>query len=232
MTDRIRNTARCAAEPPDTENPGTSASDDARLLDRIRHGDESACEALVRQHAGRMLAVARRFLRTEEDSADAVQDAFLSAFRSLAGFEGNSTLGTWLHRIAVNVCLMRLRTRSRSREVPIDDLLPTFDETGHHSRPVRQWEDQALARLTQAETCSHVRACIDRLPDPYRQILLLRDIEELDTKQTAHHLGIDAGAVKTRLHRARQALRTLLEPLVFGEDTWIATEPQCIDRRW
>ena len=121
-----------------------------------------------------MLAVARRLLQTEEDSADAVQDAFLSAFRSLAGFEGNSALGTWLHRVAVNVCLMRLRTRSRSREVPIDDLLPTFDETGYHSRPVRQWEDQALARLTQAETCSHVRACIDRLPGPYRQILLLR----------------------------------------------------------
>ena len=178
----------------------------------------SACEALVRQHAGRMLAVARRFLRTEEDSADAVQDAFLSAFRSLDGFEGNSALGTWLHRIVVNVCLMRLRARSRSREVRIDDLLPTFDETGHHSRPVRPWENHALARLTQAETRAHVRACIDRLPDPYREVLLLRDIEELDTEQTAQQLGINPGAVKTRLHRARQALRTLLEPVVLGEE--------------
>src|SRR5919202_1274084 len=81
-------------------------------------------------------AGACRFLRTEEDSADAVQDAFLSAFRSLDGFEGNSGLGTWMHRIVVNVCLMRLRARSRSREVRIDDLLPTFDNSGHHSRPV------------------------------------------------------------------------------------------------
>jgi RNA polymerase sigma-70 factor (ECF subfamily) len=165
-----------------------------------------------------MLAVARRFLRAEEDSADAVQDAFLSAFRSLDGFEGNSALGTWLHRIVVNVCLMRLRAQSRSREVRIDDLLPVFDETGHHGRPVRPWEDPALARLTRAEVCTQVRACIEELPEPYRVVLLLRDIEELDTEQTAQHLGINPGAVKTRLHRARQALRTRLEPLVLGED--------------
>jgi RNA polymerase sigma-70 factor (ECF subfamily) len=93
-----------------------------------------------------MLAVARRFLRTEEDSADAVQDAFLAAFRSLDGFEGNSSLGTWLHRIVVNVCLMRLRARSHSREVRIDNLLPSFDDTGHHCRPVRSWGDHPRPR--------------------------------------------------------------------------------------
>ena len=160
-----------------------------------------------------MLAVARRLLRSEEDSADAVQDAFLAAFRYLNSFEGKSTLGTWLHRIVVNVCLMRLRARSRMREIQIDDLLPTFDEAGHHSRQVRPWENQALARLTQAEAGAHVRACIERLPDPFREILVLRDIAGLDAEETARHLGINPGAVKTRLHRARQALRRLLEPM-------------------
>jgi len=217
MTDNGQNAASGVEEIPGHEDEGTSNSGDAGLLARVRAGDSRACEALVRQHSGRLLAVARRFLRTEEDSEDAVQDAFLAAFRSLDGFEGHSALGTWLHRIVVNVCLMRLRAWSRSREVRIADLLPTFDETGHHSRPVRPWEEQALARLTQAETRAHVRACIDRLPGPYRQVLLLRDIEELDTEQTAQHLGIDPGAVKTRLHRARQALRTLLEPVVLGQ---------------
>jgi RNA polymerase sigma-70 factor (ECF subfamily) len=162
-----------------------------------------------------MLAVARRFLRQEEDSADAVQDAFLAAFRSLENFEGNSTLGTWLHRIIVNSCLMKLRAQSRCRAVPIDDLLPTFDEVGRHTEPVANW--QALSHLTCEETRVHVRACIDRLPEPYRVILLLRDIEEFDTDQTAQRLGITSGAVKTRLHRARQALRTLLEPFVLGD---------------
>jgi RNA polymerase sigma-70 factor (ECF subfamily) len=219
MTESTRNTAGCAVKVTDTENRNACAPDDVALLALVRAGDERACEALVRRHGGRMLAVARRFLRTEEDSADAVQDAFLSAFRSLDGFEGDSALGTWLHRIVVNVCLMRLRARSRSREVRIDDLLPTFDESGHHSHRVRAWEDQALAQLTRAESRAHVRACIDRLPDGYREVLLLRDIEELDTEQTAQQLRLNPGAVKTRLHRARQALRTLLEPVVLGEAT-------------
>jgi RNA polymerase sigma-70 factor (ECF subfamily) len=121
-----------------------------------------------------------------------------------------------MYRIVVNACLTKLRTKTRRPEVPIDDLLPTFDETGHHSRPVRPWRDQALAQLTQAETCALVRACIDRLPDPYGRVLLLRDIEELDTEQAAQHLEITPAAVKTRLHRARQALRLLLEPLFVG----------------
>jgi RNA polymerase sigma-70 factor (ECF subfamily) len=118
---------------------------------------------------------------------------------------------------------MRLRARSRSREVRIDDLLPTFDQSGHHSHPVRAWEDEALARFIRAETRAQVRACIDRLPEPYREVLVLRDIEELDTEQTAQQLGINPGAVKTRLHRARQAFRTLLEPLVLGDGKEVAT---------
>jgi RNA polymerase sigma-70 factor (ECF subfamily) len=128
------------------------------------------------------LAVARRFFRGECDSADAVQDAFLAAFRYLDKFQGNSSLGTWLHSIVVNSCLTKLRAQSRSRVVPLDDLLPTFDETGHHTRPVRPWEEEALSQLTREETRSQVRACIERLPEPYRTVILLRDIEELDTE--------------------------------------------------
>jgi RNA polymerase sigma-70 factor, ECF subfamily len=223
MTDITQNMASCAAEPRGTPDRKAWAPGDLDLLERVRAGDERACEALVRQHSGRMLAVARRFLRTEEDSADAVQDAFFSAFRSLDSFAGNAALGTWLHRIVVNVCLMRLRARSRSREVRIDDLLPSFDASGHHCLPVPAWEEHVLARLSRAETRAHVRACIDQLPDAYREVLLLRDIEELDTEQTAQQLGIHSGAVRTRLHRARQALRTLLEPVVRGEGARGAT---------
>jgi RNA polymerase sigma-70 factor (ECF subfamily) len=205
-----------------TRNPlgdfTASMPGEAELLERARAGDGLACEVLVRQHGGRMLAVARRLLRSEEDAADAVQDAFLAAFRSLDRFGGHSAVGTWLHRIVVNACLMKLRTRGRHRAVPIDELLPAFDETGHHARPVRPWgQDQADALLARDETRQQVRACIDQLPEAYRTVLLLRDIEELDTDETARRLGINAGAVKTRLHRARQALRTLLEPLVLGE---------------
>ena len=189
---------------------------EAEFLAHVRAGDEDASAQFVRQYGGPMLAVAQRYFRHEQDRADAVQDAFLSAFRSLHDFEGHSSLGTWLYRIVVNACLTKLRTKTRRPEVPIDDLLPTFDETGHHSRPVRPWSDQALAQLTQAETCAHVRACIDRLPDPYGRVLLLRDIEELDTEQAAQHLGITLEPSRRYLHRAGQALRLLLEPLFVG----------------
>jgi RNA polymerase sigma-70 factor (ECF subfamily) len=201
-----------------TPQPSCEQETEARLVAAIRAGDEEASAAFVRKFGGRMLAVARRILRCEEDSADAVQDAFLSAFRSLEHFEGYSSLGTWLHRIVVNACLMKLRAQSRDRCVPINELLPTFDETGHHSRPVRPWEEQTLSKLTREETRNQVRACIERLPEPYRTVILLRDIQELDTEQTAQLLGIAPGAVKTRLHRARQALRTLLEPFFRAEE--------------
>ena len=195
--------------------PSCEQEAEAQRLARVRAGDEEASAALVRKYGGHMLAVARRFLRCHEDSADAVQDAFLTAFRRLDQFEGLSSLGTWLHRIAVNACLAKLRAQSRRRAVPIANLLPRFDETGCHTRPVRPWPDGALSQLMRDETRVQVRACIDRLPELYRTVLLLRDIEELDTEQTAQQLGITPGGVKTRLHRARQALRTLVEPLVL-----------------
>lgn len=151
--------------------------------------------SVIHQYSGRMLAVARRFLRREDDCADAVQDAFLSALRALDLFAGQASLGTWLHRIVVNACLERLRKESRRRDVPLDDLFPTM-------------ADDALLR---DETRDQVRACIDRLPEAYRTILVLRDLEENDTDTTAATLGITPAAAKTRLHRARQALRSLLE---------------------
>jgi RNA polymerase sigma-70 factor (ECF subfamily) len=163
-----------------------------------------------------MFVVARRFLGCNDDSADAVQEAFVSAFQAMSDFEATSTLATWLHRIVVNACLMKLRSRSRRRTVSIDDLLPAFDETGHHAQAVVPWSEQAYHRLFQAETQDQVRDCIDQLPDDYRTILLLRDIEELDTQETSQILGISVPAVKTRLHRARQALRTLLDPIMQG----------------
>jgi len=188
--------------------------DEAALLDGLRHGDERASETLVRSHAGAMLAVARRFVSNDDDAADVVQEAFLSAFRSLDSFQGQSRLGTWLHRIVVNHSLMRLRSRKRRAEVSIDALLPKFDDTGHHARRVVSWS-QPEDVLSRAEVRQRVRECVDQLPESYRTVILLRDIEQYDTQQTAEQLGISSEAVKVRLHRARQALRTLLDP-VFG----------------
>lgn len=170
-------------------------------------------EIFIREYAGRLLAVARRFLRSEEDAADAVQDALLSAFVARSSYRGNSTVYTWLYRIVVNTCLMKIRSRPRATVASLDALLPTFDEDARHARPVSIWTNKD-DQLETEETRAAVRACIDRLPDDYRMVLLLRDIEELDTDEAAAILNLSYVALKTRLHRARQALRMMLEPVL------------------
>jgi len=186
--------------------------DQVALLERLRAGEEAAFVELMKLAGGRMLAVARRFLRKDQDAEDAVQDAFLQAFRNLDRFEGNAKLTTWLHRITVNASLMKLRKQKRTHEVAMEDLLPRYSDDGHRDRLVPEWTETGADVASVAETRATVRAAIDRLPDGYRNVLLLRDIEQLDTAETAELMGLSINATKTRLHRARQALRELLEP--------------------
>jgi RNA polymerase sigma-70 factor (ECF subfamily) len=186
-------------------------ADETSLLDGLRRGDDAAYTALVERHAGRMLATARRLLRNDEDARDAVQEALIAATRAIDEFEGGARLSTWLHRIVVNAALMRMRSARRRREEPIDDLLPTFDEEGHRIGAGPEWPSGADALVEREETRALVRRSIDRLPDAYRVVLQLRDLEDLDTQEVADLLSISPNAVKVRLHRARQALRTLLE---------------------
>jgi RNA polymerase sigma-70 factor, ECF subfamily len=184
--------------------------DEQPLLARLRCGDADAFEQVVRVHSPRLLAVARRILGNEEDARDAVQSAFLSAYRALGSFEGGARLSTWLHRIVVNMALMRLRTRRRRPEGSIEELLPRFLEDGHHADPDWSWSVSAEDLIKQKETCARVRAAVDRLPESYRTVVMLRDIEERSTAEVAGVLGVSETAVKLRLHRARQALATIL----------------------
>ncbi len=182
--------------------------EDAILVARLQAGDAEAYEALVRVHGGRLLSVARRFLPNNEDAQDAVQEAFIKAFRAIGTFEERAQLHTWLHRIVVNTALMKLRSQRRRPEESIDDLLPTFQADGHQTTESHEWSDALLERK---ETAAMVRHAIAQLPDQYRVVLMLRDIEERDTLETATALGTTTTVVKVRLHRARQALRTLLD---------------------
>ena len=185
---------------------------EAALVARLRSGDAAAFEQLVRTQMAALLRVARRMMHSEEDARDAVQDAFVSAFRSIGTFDGTAQLSTWLHRIVINACLMRLRTQRRHPEEDIEDHLPRFVEDGHQLVPNVPWSETAETLLERAEIRVVVRTAIDRLPDNYREVLVLRDLEELSTEEVAKLLGVTANAVKVRLHRARQALRTLLDP--------------------
>lgn len=189
--------------------------DEPALVARLRAGEESAFEQLVRSNSGRLLAAARRLLHNEEDARDAVQSAFIRAFQSLGRFREESRLSTWLHRILVNEALMKLRSR-KGKEESIEDLLPSFQEDGHQVRETADWSDLADKALERAETAEMVNRLIGQLPESYRTVLVLRDIEGMSNAEIAGMLGISANLVKVRLHRARQALRTLLERELGG----------------
>jgi len=203
------------AHPADARRPAEAGPD---LIERLKAGDGGAFEELVRLAGPRLLAVARRMLSREEDAQDAVQESFLCAFRSLDRFDERSRVTTWLHRITVNACLMRLRSQKRRPERPIEGYLPEFLPDGHQRNPSKSWKPIESCGIERDEVRTVVRAKIDELPEQYRVILILRDIEELDTEETSNVLGISPAAVKTRLHRARQALRGLLDPHFAGAE--------------
>lgn len=200
------------------ESEESSSDVERDFVTRLRGRDEAAFEEMVSQFGGRMLSVARRFLTSEDDARDAVQEAFLSAFESIEQFNGGAMLSTWLHRIVVNGALMQLRRRRRKPEQSIDELLPSFDADG-------SWVEDGRRTVTTEEilegrdTRAMVRRCIANLPESYRVVLLLRDIEELDTAETAKQLGLSLNIVKVRLHRARQALRTLIAREAVNNET-------------
>jgi RNA polymerase sigma-70 factor (ECF subfamily) len=199
MTASLTTAARPA---PDLDAPAFVA--------RLRGGDEDAFAALVRATSARLLAVARRMLGNEDEARDALQDAWLAAHRALPEFRGTARVSTWLHRIVVNAALMKLRSRRRRPEASLEDLLPDFDAQGcRHEEPPASLPDAERA-LESRRTLERIRSAADRLPPLYREVFVLRDVEELDTAEVAALLGVGEGVVKIRLHRARQALRTLL----------------------
>lgn len=198
-------------------NHPEAASADFSFVEALRRNDAGAYERFVREFGGRMLSIARRMLNNEDDAQDAVQDAFVSAFKALATFDGRARLGTWLHRIVINASLMKLRTRRRRPETSIDALLPQFLQDGHQAQPATVWRQTAEDVVQSAEARALVRACIEQLPESYQTVLKLRDLEGLDTRDTAAILDMEENAVKVRLHRARLALRTLLNER-FGHE--------------
>lgn len=193
------------SSPPDDHKSSKESGQGALLSD---------LPGFVRTHTDWMLSVAFRILQDRSYAEDAVQSAFSNIFDKIDRFEGRSEIKSWMHRIVVNEALMVLRKIKRQNEEPIDDLLPVFDVSGcrldYGAEPIETPE----VLLSRAQTHQHVRAAIMRLPNEYRIILCLRDIEGLSTKETSDALELSEANVKIRLHRGRAALKALLEPLV------------------
>ena len=217
--------APAPASPPARFHPDSGGRstipDESDLLRRLRSGDEAAYERLVRDLTPRLLAVARRIARSESDAEDAVQEAFLSAFKAIATFDGRSSLSTWLHRIVTNAALMKVRKDKTRREAPIENLLPQFDADGHHTRSPHAWPGVTHAgddgiELPGGVAKAQLWEAMAALPEEFRDVILMRDVEGMESKAVATALGISDALVRQRLHRGRQALMKLLEPLMAG----------------
>ena len=203
-----------------TRSPLSREDNERELVPRLRQSEPAECraaqEVVVRSYGKRLLVVAARFVGPDE-APDMVQEAFLKAFQSIGTFQGASQLSSWLHRILANTCLMRLRKPDRRSEVSLKEYLPKFNESGHRVDVGPSWPELPDEILAREEIRVLVRASIDRLPATYRVVLLLRDIDGHDTAQTAELLGVTVTAVKLRLHRARQALREIMNPHFQGQ---------------
>ena len=201
-------------------NGGMSRENQNEIQTNSEHGqrdDQHENEQLVRDHIGWMLVLAQKLVGERSLAEDAVQDAFIAAFRALPAFEGRSSIKTWLHRITVNACLMILRKNKRLAEQPIDEYLPEYDR--YSCRIEAPWGYLATAEeiLDNQRLRALVAEKVAMLPDAYRIVFQLRDIEQYDTGEVAELLDISVSNVKVRLHRARVALKKLLEPLLRGE---------------
>jgi RNA polymerase sigma-70 factor, ECF subfamily len=190
-------------------SPLGAVSDD-ELVERARARDLAAFEELVERHEERLYRVAMRLLRNENDAREVLQDALVSAWQNLDGFAGRAQFGSWIYRVTVNAALMLLRSRRRRPTVSVDDLSPTaLDEAVQASQLVggSDWSKRPDEQLQSGELKEHIQAALDTLPEILRLVFVLRDVEGMSTEETADILGITIPTVKTRLHRARLALR-------------------------
>lgn len=185
-----------------------SGFDETPLVQRAQAGDSVAFGELVRKYEGKVYRLAKNITRNDEDAEDVLQDAFLKAYEHLGNFQGNSKFYTWLVRIAVNEALMKLRKRKSDRSVPLDEPVELGEDTV--TREIAVWEDNPEQRYSREEMGAILNEAVDSLKPDFRTVFVLRDIEELSTEETADVLGISVPAVKSRLLRARLALREKL----------------------
>jgi RNA polymerase sigma-70 factor (ECF subfamily) len=181
---------------------------DEDLVARARTKDYAAFEELVDRYEDKIFRLAFRFVRNETEAKEIVQDTFLLVWRKLDTFKGDSQFGSWLYRVATNTALMRLRAQRRHPEISTEELpVDYLDNYGQLPAAGENWAKRPDDELQSDELRRRIQKAVDELPDIYRTVFLIRDVEGLSTEETAEVLEISIPTVKTRLHRARLALR-------------------------
>jgi RNA polymerase sigma-70 factor, ECF subfamily len=191
-----------------------SVDTEVLLIERLRAQDTSVLEILMERYSPRIYRVAFGITRSHGDAEEIVQDVFLTLFRKIDSFEGRAALGTWLYRVAANAALIKRRGKRAEMEVKLEDYLPTFKSDGHREADramlLADWSGTPEGELLSGEARAILEDGLALLPEHYRAILVLRDVEELSNEEVAEALGESVASVKSRLHRARMALREVL----------------------
>lgn len=172
-------------------------------------------EEIVREYAPRVYNLARRILGSESDAEDVTQDVLMTVLQKLPQFRGESALSTWLHRITVNAALAYRRKRARRSETEqqaTSEPLTEFADTGSHAGPIRPWKGTPEADVLNRETQELIERAIAQLPESYRDVYVLADVEGLPNAEIADMLGLNVPGVKSKLHRARLMMRKALAP--------------------
>ena len=192
--------------PPETNAAAVVTDED--LVARARTKDFAAFEELVERYEDKIFRLAFRFVRNETEAKEIVQDTFLLVWRKLDTFKGDSQFGSWLYRVASNTALMRLRAQRRHPEISTEELpVDYLDNYGQVPAAGENWAKRPDDELQSDELRRRIQKAVDELPEIYRTVFLIRDVEGLSTEETAEVLEISIPTVKTRLHRARLALR-------------------------
>jgi RNA polymerase sigma-70 factor, ECF subfamily len=194
-------------------------TDDVQLVARLKRRDKSALEDMIQLHGAKMYGVALQFMRNETDAREVMQDALVSVWNKIGSFEGKSAFTSWLYRVTANAALMSLRKKKRhENDVSLDTVANDNDDL---PLPALRLPDKSPLPDSSAltgELGEQVRTAIDQLPEPYRVVVLLRDVEELPMTEVMEATGLSEPALKSRLHRARLALREAQLPYLKGED--------------
>jgi len=182
--------------------------DEAAIVARARLGDAKAFSELLRRYEGKIFRLALHITQNREDAEDVLQEAFLKAYEHLDQFQGQSKFYTWIVRIAVNQALMKLRKRKSDRSVSLDETIDTGEDTV--AREIAAWDENPEQRYSREELNQILSSAVDDLAPIYRAVLVLREVDEQSTEETAEALNLSVPAVKSRLLRARLQLRDKL----------------------
>ncbi len=183
--------------------------DEKELVRRAREGDNEAFEFIMSRYQERIMRILMPILKNTMDVEEVTQDVFMTIFGKIEQFRHVSSLGTWIHRIAINAALMR-RRRQKRVELGLDEALPAFEERGYADADAKDWSETLDDPVLRQEGRAVISRAVDQLNDKYKAVFVLREMESFSTSETAAALGLSTAAVKTRLHRARLFLRDAL----------------------